>query len=187
MRSFIAFEVKTQSKLSNFIANLKATLSNDKVKWVRLPVLHQTLFFLGEVTEEQFESVKNSLSQYLHDIPSFEIRIKGLGIFGNSRNPKVIWVGIEESEPLNKLHRRVCNAVMPLGFVPDKRGFNPHITIGRVKFVANLESLRSIIYENKSRFFQKSLVNNVTIYKSDLTPQGPLYTPLFSQKLKPPI
>jgi len=183
MRAFVAIEIEAERKLITFIANLKARLATDRVKWVNMPVLHQTLFFFGDITEQQVKKIKIELAKLLLGVNSFEISLEGIGFFGDRKNPKVIWVGIKRSESLNHLHKIITKAIAPLGFTPDKRGFNPHITIGRVKSMNNPELLYTIVDENKSSFFQKCSVSSVSLFKSDLTLQGPIYTLLYSEQL----
>lgn len=184
MRTFVAIEIEAESKLITFIGNLKAKLAKDRIKWVNLPVLHQTLFFLGDTAVEEVTSIKSGLAEALSGVHSFEITLEGIGVFGHRRNPKVIWVGIKQSEPLSHLHGIITKTIASLGFTPDKRGFNPHITVGRVKSMNKPGLLYPIVEENRSNLFQKSFVSSVTLFKSELTPQGPIYTPLFRQELQ---
>ena len=65
-----------------------------------------------------------------------------------------------------------------LGFAKADHPFKPHITLGRVKSSANLKNLiqtiQQITFEGKTRqTFEK-----IILYKSTLTPQGPIYEAL---------
>ena len=54
--------------------------------------------------------------------------------------------------------------------------FHPHITLARVSFVKDKEKFQELL---KIKTEEKSFsVNKFTLYKSELTPVGPIYTKL---------
>ena len=69
---------------------------------------------------------------------------------------------------------------------PDKRSFSPHLTIARVRRNADVQSVKEI-GETLSKFKVGSLgtciINHIVLYKSELTPQGPIYSSLLSSPL----
>jgi len=68
-----------------------------------------------------------------------------------------------------------------LGFSPDKK-FKPHVTIFRVK--NKIEDLPSKLEKFSSCYFGKQLVSEIKLKKSELTPNGPIYTDLLVVKGK---
>jgi 2'-5' RNA ligase len=183
MRTFIAIEIPVEQKLKRVLSELKAELKFEKIKWVNLSTLHLTLFFLGETNDSIVREIEEIFKTHFAITPRFTIHLKGIGIFGSKSNPKVLWVGIKHSEELQKLHQLVNERIKPLGFTPDERGFNPHITIGRIKQVDSIELLNKLVSENSNLIFQETLVDKVILYKSDLTPQGAIYSLIVIQKL----
>jgi 2'-5' RNA ligase len=63
-----------------------------------------------------------------------------------------------------------------LGFKKEK-SYDPHITLGRVKFIENdsKETLKRLIEKNKHINFGKIEINSVSLMKSTLTKKGPVY------------
>jgi RNA 2',3'-cyclic 3'-phosphodiesterase len=179
MRTFIALKINIQDEFLSLPDDLRVVVNPiARVKWVDFSNLHLTLFFLGNTNPEQVKRINQVLHEDLLQFSSFTIHLSGLGVFGSNANPKVLWVGVEHSDFLNSIAKMVVEKVEPLGFTPDARGFNPHITIGRIRSVANNDQLLTIIDTYKEKIFQKSDIVEVTLYRSDLTPNGPIYTPL---------
>jgi len=185
MRTFAAIEVPVGLRLKSALRELRVDLAREKVKWVDFSTLHLTLFFLGETSAKTVGSLSESLARELAGISRFQINLKGLGIFGPRGNPKVVWVGVEPCEPLVALQRIVAGCVVPCGYPPDERGFNPHITVGRVKGVGNPPLLYDAVAASRNILFQQTLADRVILYESTLTPGGAVYSPLVTQRLKP--
>src|ERR1700726_4482112 len=104
-RTFIALELdeSLQRFLSNVIHQMTQQLPN--VRWVDPAGIHLTLAFLGELTDEQVASAMRAADAASHQITPFELRLKDPGIFGSPSQPRVIWMGIEEtSGNLTRLH-----------------------------------------------------------------------------------
>jgi len=139
------------------------------LKRIDLDQLHLTLHFLGE---SDIEQTKFALTSVMAS--SFSLTLKGVGHF-QTRDGGVLWVGIEESEPLPKLHRDIAAALAPTGFTPETRPFSPHITLARYQ----LRLAPAVIHEflaTQARFHLPNLaMNAIHLYSSTLTPGGPIY------------
>ncbi len=183
MRTFIALKIPVEHKLKTVLREVKDALSFEKIKWVDFHTLHLTLFFLGETPMPVADRLKILFEEHLHGFPEFTVSIKGLGVFGSRANPKVLWVGIEPSSELMLLEMAVVRFVEPLGYKADMRGFNPHITIGRIKSLSDTGLLDELILEYANMSFQQSRIDEVILYKSELLPLGPCYTPIVSHNL----
>jgi len=183
MRTFIALEIPLSPNSLMLLGNLKQSLSNNKIRWVNLNTLHLTLFFLGETNALQVKSVESVFRDYASQFAPVELTVKGAGTFGHKANPKVLWLGVEGNEALHDLHTIINKKVEPIGFAPDKRGFNPHITVGRIKDVSSLCDFYDSVSSFKGVTFQHSLIEKITFYKSTLTPSGAMYTPIAEQRL----
>ena len=166
------------------LGNLKQSLSNDKIRWVNLSTLHLTLLFLGETNASQVISVELVFRNYASHFAPFEFTLKGAGTFGHNATPKVLWIGVEGNHALQDIHRIINKMVEPIGFTPDKRGFNPHITIGRIKDVSSLNDFYDTVRSFNEVTFQHSSIEKLTLYKSTLTPGGAVYTPIVEQRFK---
>ncbi len=183
LRTFVAIEIKVEPSIKRKWDELKLLLRNDTVKWVDEHTIHLTLFFLGETTPIEVKEVIQELEISLRNIEPFLIQITGLGLFGNPSNPKVIWAGISESQPLHILKEKVDLALLRQGFEDTQSKFSPHLTLGRIKHIKSANELNAFIKSNKSLHFFDVDVAKVIFYQSILTPSGPIYKPLKEIKL----
>lgn len=99
-------------------------------RWVAAANLHLTLRFAGDVEAREADAFAVELARVTH--ASFTLRIAGVGSFG-SREPKVIWAGIEPSEELLQLQRLNERAARMAGLAPEPHAFKPHVTLARLR------------------------------------------------------
>lgn len=183
LRTFIAIDVKVEKPLHDKWIELKNILRNDGIKWVDDRLLHLTLFFLDDTPFNIIGDISRKLELELKDIPSFDINLQGLGTFGHSKSPKVLWVGVMHSEPLMQLHSVVNGCVSEFGFDNANEKFSPHFTLGRVKNICSTNRLSSFINKSKGLQFQQAKIDKVTFYQSTLRPEGPIYKAICEIKL----
>jgi len=180
IRTFIAVESSPEVReAAGRLVQQWERLSRD-VKWVEPENMHLTLKFLGDVDSEQIPSVTEAVRKAAAECRPFELEIRGTGAFPSLRRPNVFWLGVGQgAELLGILAQKVERTLEPLGFRPEDRPFHGHLTLGRVRrgggqLAALLERLR------KEQDFQAGWipVRQLTLFSSQLTPQGPIYTPL---------
>ena len=128
LRCFIAIEIpeKIRGAIVSAIDGLKK--SGADVKWVSPENIHITLQFLGDTVETHIPLVKEALNKILLTYSPFYIKITGVGCFPDTRRPRVIWVGTEESQPVINLHRDIAKGMAGLGYREEERNFTPHLT-----------------------------------------------------------
>ena len=180
MRTFIALDLnpEVKARLSDLIALLKR--SQPKIKWVNTQGMHITLKFLGEIPESRVQEIRESIHKACAGHPSFTLSFKGTGTFPpSSLYPRVIWAGIEESKPLAALQRDIEDALEKLHFPKEKRDFNPHLTLGRVKASGTLSAMLKDLEKHHDADFGRLCVQNVLLIQSILKPTGAVYKPLF--------
>lgn len=185
MRSFIAVKISPaqREKLADLIRSLKK--SGTDVKWVKPENLHVTLKFLGEVDEKGLPNIFDSLEKSLTNEQSFQFNLKDLGCFPNLHRPRVIWVGIEQGiNSLKSLAGLIDDCMLGFGFEKEKRGFSPHLTIGRVKSTRLIERLTGM-FKSVSFATEIYTIDEVIFYQSILRREGPTYIPHKIIKLKP--
>ncbi len=140
--------------------------------------VHLTIKFLGDIEPSRVDPIAKALEQALKPFPRFTISAKGLGVFPGLRRPRVLWVGLEGSQ-LMKLAAKVEAALEPLGFAREERGFQPHLTIGRWRQFGSATKLLAEELERwKSYEFGASDVEAITLFQSELKPDGALHQPL---------
>jgi 2'-5' RNA ligase len=187
IRSFIAidFPEETRKALEDIQKELKQCGAG--VRWVKPGSIHLTLKFLGNIHLAQVEDIALAVAQEVRDQPPITLGAAGLGAFPSRRKPRVIWIGMEgEVQRLSRIQARVENALEPLGFVREKRVFQAHLTIGRVKDRRRLQALIDAMATLDMEPFNSFDADEIILYKSDLRPTGAIYTKLHRMPLATP-
>ncbi len=179
MRAFVAAEISNETLL-NSIAKLQSDL-NINAKPVNKENMHFTLLFLGEISEEIAQSVMSSLSSV--SFKPIQVSFTHMGTFPNSRLPRVIWIGIDDtsSKELIELALQVEEKLAPLGFKSDKP-FKPHLTIFRIK--NRINDISKMLERFKIVGLGRDVISELKLKKSILTPSGPIYSDLQVVKAK---
>lgn len=185
-RIFIAvtLEDKTCEELGKIQGVLREG-SRGKVRWVSPGGLHLTLKFLGDVAEEDLPRIYEAARLAAVSRRPFEICLSGLGVFPNLASPRIIWIGVKTGrEELHSLTYDLETELFRIGYPREKRGFTPHLTLGRVK--ESNEGLGRLIDTYDLSGKQTSieiLVEKIAVMKSELRPDGAVYTTLKEFKL----
>jgi 2'-5' RNA ligase len=178
MRTFVAIEVNDNNVL-NSIQQVQSEL-NIKAKRVELHNMHFTVQFLGEVSEDMVKKISDALNSI--EFSKFSITFASIGVFPNTNSPRVIWIGVDEGiNELEKLAETIRSKLSRVGFRADKK-FKPHVTIFRVK--NKIEGLSDKLEKFSSRSFGIQSVLEIKLKKSELMPNGPIYTDLLVVKGK---
>lgn len=174
-RTFIAIKIPISKQTAEVILDIKSELSDDKIKWVEIFQMHITLFFVGDTEDEMIGKISDHLGELLKTQKPFKLNCKGLGLFKNLSNLRVLWLGIEESAPLQNLKTRVDGLMKNLGFEIEKRAFKPHLTLGRIKYIKDKDRLKNLLERYNDFEFQGFKIDKVIFYESRLTSDGPIY------------
>ena len=185
MRLFIGVELDQHVRTAAAAAvdRLRSELSlsdaDFTARWIPSANLHITLWFLGEVGEDDAARVEAALQQPLREL-SFPVLLRGVGAFPRSGPPRVLWIGVADGGvPLGRLYGELADRLVPLGFQPERRPYSPHLTIARVK-----ESGRGTAHRIRQLLAAApadcgmSAVTAVTLFRSRLSPRGAVYEPL---------
>ncbi len=189
IRTFVAIELDKSIKdgLADLQDQLKAKAPKGAVRWVRPEGIHLTLKFLGNVPVERIEGVIKALEEACQGFSPFSLSVGGLGCFPNLKRPRVIWVGVEEpTGELAALQAAIEKALVKLGFQPEERKFQPHLTLGRLKRQASRgqpQRLGELIESMTIGEIGEMEARIVSLMKSELKPTGAVYTRLAAVKL----
>ncbi|MEA1993253.1 MAG: RNA 2',3'-cyclic phosphodiesterase [Euryarchaeota archaeon] len=178
MRSFVAVDL--DESLRSKILDLQSRIGGKhmRIKFVEPENLHFTLKFLGDVEKRKIDEIYKTLKRDVKGQAPFEISLKGLGAFPSFSYSKVLWVGTEnKNNPMTVIANKLNNDLTSLGFKKGKK-FMPHLTIARIKGAKNKEKFLQILDGLKNETIGRMTVDTVVIKKSDLTPQGPIYSNL---------
>lgn len=186
IRSFLAFELppEIREKIGEVSTELqKLTLP---IRWVKVTNIHLTMIFLGYVDEDKIDDIKEKVNLVVQRFSIFQTRLNGIGVFPNWRKPRVIWIGLGgEIERLSNLREELQTELKVLGFKPEKRPFAPHLTIGRFKGLLDRdEELKSILDRYHDLSGDLQYLNELVLFKSDLKPDGPVYTKMATWQLR---
>lgn len=141
-------------------------------RWNPPDQYHLTLRFLGDVDDAETGRLQEQLS--LIDHPPFSIEGQGLNVFPSIRKPRVLVARIDEAPGLVALYGLVSSVASDLGFDPQRKPFNPHVTVARLKN-ATPRAVRSYLKEHSGFEIEPFRVDEFFLYASRLTPDGALH------------
>lgn len=131
-RLFTALEVPRDAALS--LSLLRGGLPG--ARWIDVENYHITLRFIGDVEGRVADDIVNGLDRVSR--ASFEIRLSGVGAFGNKK-PHALWAGVAPSAELAALQAEVDRICLRNGAAADARKFVPHVTIARLRNASPLD------------------------------------------------
>lgn len=179
IRAFIAVELP--ETVMKFLSEMSLELkrAGGDVKWVRPESIHLTLKFLGAVRNDRVSAIEMAVEPVFSRYQSFRISAEGLGAFPHLSRPRVIWAGLKDrSEQLSALAALVESVVEPLGFAREKRSFNPHLTLGRVRSNEGKTDLVETVRQRMDVVGPSFTVDHAVLFQSILKPSGAEYKPL---------
>ena len=185
LRTFIALELN--SDFHKAIAQIQSDLKklNLDMKWVKPEIAHLTLKFLGDVPEKKIEAVVGALKKSLINFKPFAIELTHIGAFPRIEFPQVLWIGLGgEIQAIKSIVAVLENELGEIGFKKEKRDFEAHITIGRLRSKKNLSLLTNALKNYFVPHSIKQAITHLTLFKSTLTPQGPIYKSLIKIELR---
>jgi 2'-5' RNA ligase len=186
VRTFIAIDVDNyvRERALHLMDILRT--ANADVKWVEPENLHITIKFLGEVLSRDIYHICQAVQKAVANIEPFPLIVQGAGAFPDLIRPRTIWLGFSEGqEQLASLHRSVENALLPLGFPREGRPFKAHLTLGRVRRSSpGLARLAQLLRDQTEFSGAETYVEEVIVFSSQLTPEGPIYEPLATLPLQ---
>jgi 2'-5' RNA ligase len=183
LRAFIAIEIPSEIKAGIDLKTSKLRQDTGHfIRWVTHKNIHLTLKFLGALPESRLEEICQAIKMECEKQAAFDIEVTGLGCFPNLRQPRITWVGLAAPISLTQLQGNLEKMTRQMGFPAEQRSFSAHLTIGRVReqiTTDELKRLQSALAELKIIHIGKFTASSVTLFKSELRPAGPLYTPLY--------
>lgn len=176
MRIFLAIDFSDELKacIARNIEILEGYIPKG-IKWVNKKNLHVTFKFLGDVNERILEEIYASVEGVTGRHAPFAISFKDAEMIPNPERPRLIWYDMkDETDSAARLFKDVDLALYDLGFSKEKRPLALHTTLGRVKFARNIEWEK--ISPNLIPIDDIVQCKELTLFKSQLTPSGPIYS-----------
>ena len=178
MRLFVAAAIDPQvaQAIAECMSQLRrradALAPRARITWTHTDRVHITIRFIGETVAEQANEIADALSHGIAVAP-FSIAVKGLGTFPPRGAPRVLWAGIGDGlEPLTSLEHDVSAKLASCGIEAERRPYQPHLTLARVREPAGLSSGAWLREAGEPRF-GVSHVDAITLFRSQLLPRGP--------------
>ena len=180
IRTFVAIQLPddVRSALAALIKELSQSgLSG--VKFVRPEGIHLTLKFLGNIETNRIEGIRKALTEAAGDSKNFDLRLAETGVFPGRSSARVLWVGLAgDLEQLSALHSRTDDALASMGFARDRRGLNPHLTIGRLReraSVVDRKRATDALLRSQVATGREIPVRKLDFVQSTLFPDGARY------------
>lgn len=179
MRAFLAVEIpqEVQEALGDVIRHLRREAFG--VKWVRPEQIHLTLEFFADLPEEGLPPLEEAVSSAAGAFSPPHLRVRGLGAFRSGGKIRVLWAGIEDSgDRLAAFAGDLREALLARGIRGDDKPFRPHLTLGRLREPSRIPSLEGALSAQGDFTVGPFVPRWLTLFKSALTPQGPIHRPL---------
>ncbi len=176
IRAFIALPLsaEAQREASALRDDLQAQFLDTRLRWVRPENLHLTLRFLGQLEPSKIEALARQLETSVASQPSFPFRLTHPFVFPSPARPRVIALGLEPAEPVERLAQAVERAVCAANLPPENRRFRPHITLARFPKKAKLTNLTTELEVGEIH----ERASEVILFRSVLHATGPVYSVL---------
>ncbi len=169
MRLFIAIEVSPEAAAQLLGAQKQLQTDNSKLTFTKS--FHLTLKFLGEIAPAKAEEVKKKLQTI--QFKKFTAQLDGTGVFPSENYVRVVWVGIEPSDVIRDLQRKIDDALT--GLFQKEKEFKPHITLARVKTVKDKKQFAEQVKNLKLAPVSFSVIQFKLIESQLRGKEGPLY------------
>jgi RNA 2',3'-cyclic 3'-phosphodiesterase len=106
--------------------------------------------------------------------PSFLLRLAGIGTFAKGGRSQSLWLGVERSEPLDRLQGKIEMALQRCGLEPERRRFQPHLTLARLDNAAEGRLAGFVQAHNLFRA-DPVVMEHFTLFSSLLGKDQPVY------------
>ncbi|HTR18208.1 MAG TPA: RNA 2',3'-cyclic phosphodiesterase [Acetobacteraceae bacterium] len=169
MRLFVALDLPWLLKES--LAALAGGLYG--ARWVPPENYHLTLRFIGEIPGHQAEEIDHALG--LLRGRGFTLELAGVGAFNKAGRATALWAGVARNPALDHLQGKVETALQRIGIAPERRRFQPHITLARLD---NAPEAKVGAWVQAHNLFRSEpvMMDHFTLFSSRLGKEQSVYT-----------
>jgi len=149
-------------------------------KWVEGHNLHITLKFLGSLSEEDVAAVRAALDVTIPEHVTVRLAEPRIRAVPNPRRTRMLWgTFFDDDGTCAAVAEAAERAALQVGIAPEERPFIPHVTLARTRRPHAVTSMALEAGQTALDAAPKAVsVGEVTLYRSVLTRQGPVYEPL---------
>jgi 2'-5' RNA ligase len=142
-------------------------------RWVPPENYHLTLRFIGETPGHRAEEIDIALAGLR--ARGFQLTLSGVGTFAKGGRSTALWVGVERNPRLDHLQNKIETALQRAGLEPERRRFQPHVTLARLDNVAEGKLVSYVQAHNLFRT-DPVPVAHFTLFSSLLGKEASVYT-----------
>ena len=187
VRAFIAVELSDAAKTeAGRLISVVSEMGIRGVRAIRPQGIHLTLRFLGGIDCDAVPEVIAAIRVAAARSHPFDLSLGEVGAFPNEASARVLWVGVEgDVISLSRLREKVENELSSVGFRRDRRRFNPHVTLARLRDRVSRANRRRVVETVYTVGHARTgfSVEAVTLFQSTLHPEGSIHTPLCRARL----
>ncbi|BEP17748.1 RNA 2',3'-cyclic phosphodiesterase [Pyrofollis japonicus] len=178
IRAFIAVDIEDPRVIARLVAIRDAFVATGApMKPVEDQNLHITIRFLGNIPMGMVDEIARVIESARPR--RVVIRLRGVGAFPSTSNPRVIWVGVSEgADELTRIYKEIEHGLRRLGFRPEREEFVPHVTLARIKGRRNIDRVVKLLHELAEEEVGEIVLESVRLKQSILTRSGPIYKTL---------
>ncbi len=180
IRTFIALDIPDFA-IDKVYEILNSKIDERTIKWQPKNKIHLTLKFIGDFAQDLIPELVEKLN-FLNELQTQKIKLTEFGFFFANKSPKVFWIKPVISEALIQTVDKIEDVMIKYGIPKEKRKFNPHLTLLRIRNDENVDFLDKLTTLKFEPIVFES--NTVTLYKSDLRLSGAIYNSLHKFQLK---
>ena len=182
VRTFVALDLPGNIRHAMQRLQEELQAGGVRARWVQPKNSHLTLRFIGEVPASSIAMITDALAEAAPAVAAPGLLLKNLGVFPNLQRARVIWAGLGgEVETLRKVKQRVDACLQAADdqlFPVERRAFKAHLTLGRFKGRVNVNRLFTALKKSAPYKPVPFTTDSLVLYRSELKPQGPVYTAL---------
>ncbi len=154
-------------------------LVDGNIRWVKPEGMHLTLKFFGDAFTDDIRAISAACVQEASQEAPFTLSFCGLGNFPTVKRPRVLYLGLEgDATRLTDFQSRLEKRLSEAGFTGEDRPFTPHLTLARIKELREPEKIAKEMTGIAKYATKQFTAQEMTLFHSDLTPGGAVYTKL---------
>ena len=179
LRTFIAMDIDDATRRRLAAVAARAETGPARINWVAAANLHVTIKFLGDVDDSAVRDVCDAAADAAGGVEPFDFEVLGLLAVPPRGRLRMVWADVADpTGRLADLAARLEDELAELGYPRERRPFRPHVTLARIRSARDPDRLRAAVAPWADEAFGTPRAEALTVYASELTPRGPLYTPL---------
>lgn len=152
--------------------------SGPRASWVAPDNLHITLKFLGETGPHRLDEVRAALRIAAASFTPLTLPFEGVGFFPHERKPRVLILRFKRDPAVVKLFDAVEERLEPLGFPRERRSFEVHLTLARLRQPWSPAEAERTARDLAAMPWPAFPAEAMVLYESTLTPAGSIYSAL---------